>query len=330
MGRSSAIHRLAWFRNGCDGAVLPPRTYEIRHENKCPKALLPPISGAIPFSQTGKTMKKTIPLLACALALVACVSSDPINLESRAISVDPNAEPVAGAAADASEVQHLLPSIGPTYVTLNVSTSDAVPNGRDTGTTAIASGSGYVVDASGLVMTAAHVAVRKGNKIAARAANGRIYSGDVIAINPGNDMAIIKLRGYNGVAAQPASPGCVAQGGLVFTLGRPHDQGDTARVGRLDSYHFGRAVAYGKFGYPDALVLHMGTQRGESGGPLFDGKGQLIGMVVSTLTDADGNLINQAHAIPAPALAKFLCSSTQCSPAWAALAMTPSDSCTGT
>ena len=122
-------------------------------------------------------------------------------------------------------------------------------------------------------------------------------------------------------------PGCVAPNELVFTLGRPHDQSDTARIGELQGRHFGRAVAYGKFGYPDALVLQMGTQKGESGGPVFDANGRLIGMVVSTLSDANGRSINLAHAIPTTTLAGFLCSQTACSSAWSALAAQPVESC---
>jgi 2-alkenal reductase len=177
-------------------------------------------------------------------------------------------------------------------------------------------------------MTAAHVAVRKGNSISARAANGRIYGGSVIGIMPSNDMAIIKLRGYAGKATNPASPGCSKKGDLVYTLGKPHAQGDTARVGALDSLHFGRAVAYGKFGYPDAMVLEMGTRKGESGGPVFDDRGQLIGMVVSTLSDATGRSINLAHAIPATTLAAYLCSQTACSASWSVLATQSVDNCT--
>jgi len=172
------------------------------------------------------------------------------------------------------------------------------------------------------------VAVQKGNSISARAANGRVYSGKVIGILPGNDMAIIKLRGYTGKAVAPSAPGCRIKGDLIYTLGRPHAQGDTARVGALESLHFGRAVTYGKFGYPDALVLQMGTQKGESGGPVFDSNGRLIGMVVSTLSDANGRSINLAHAIPATTLAGFLCSQTTCSSAWSALASQSADSCT--
>lgn len=256
--------------------------------------------------------------------LTACASGQVIDLESRSIAVEENATPTSGAAS--TSVAHLLPQAGPTYVTLNVIEVDRFSKQRKS---PITSGSGYVVDGTGIVMTAAHVAVTKGNDISARAANGRVYSGKVIAIDPNNDMAIIKLRGYSGKATMPASPGCVAKGDLVFTLGRPHAQGDTARVGRLEARHFGRAVSYGKFGYPDALVMRMGTQKGESGGPVFDGNGKLIGMVVSTLTDSNGNLINFAHAIPSTALAKFLCSQTQCAAPWATLATTDVDGCSG-
>ena len=123
-------------------------------------------------------------------------------------------------------------------------------------------------------------------------------------------------------------PGCVAPNTLVFTLGRPHAQADTARIGELQGRHFGRAVAYGKFGYPDALVLKMDTQKGESGGPLFDSNGRFIGMVVSTLTDANGNLINVAHAVPATAIAKFLCEQTKCDPQWVPIAKSSVDHAT--
>lgn len=268
-----------------------------------------------------------------ALALASCApDSNTLESESRAIAVEENAIPTsaAGGAAAAADVTHLLPVTGPTYVTLTISANRGEGTGeKNQRPTAIASGSGYVVDPSGYIMTAAHVGTAKGNAVQARAANGRIYSGEVIGINPNNDMALIKLKGFSGRATQPASPGCIARGDLVFTLGKPHSQGDLARVGTLEARHFGRAVAYGKFGYPDAIVLKMGTQKGESGGPVFDGKGRLIGMVVSTLSDQNGNSINLAHAIPSTALANFLCGNISCAADWAALAAQSPDACSG-
>ena len=264
-----------------------------------------------------------------ALNLAGC-AADQVDLESRAISVDQQAEPAGAAGQEAAaSVAHLLPGTGPTYVTLTVSEVDTSGSSSkpDNHRAAITSGSGFIVSDDGYVMTAAHVAVTKGNEISARAANGRVYTGTVIGINPTNDMAVIKLRGFSGRSAVPAAPGCLAKGDLVYTLGKPHGSGDTARVGSLESKHFGRAVAYGKFGYPDAMVLHMGTQRGESGGPVFDKSGHLVGMVVSTLSDTQGNSINLAHAIPSTSLANFFCSTTSCGPDWKALAARNMDSC---
>ena len=60
---------------------------------------------------------------------------------------------------------------------------------------------------------------------------------------------------------------------------------------------------------------------------IAEGNGRFIGMVVSTLTDANGNLINVAHAVPATAVAKFLCSETQCDPQWVPIAQAGVDSC---
>ncbi len=276
-------------------------------------------------------MKKLIPLFAAFLLAACAADGGPgLDVESRSIAVEQNAVPTSGAGA-ASSVAHLLPATSPTFVTLTVSRKD--PSGAESrgnsGGQAVTSGSGYVVDNSGFIMTAAHVALAKGNTVSAKASNGRVYSGVVVALKPDNDMAIIKLRGFAGRSVSPAAPGCVAKGDLVYTLGKPHSQGDLARVGAFEAKHFGRAVAYGKFGYPDALVLRMSTQKGESGGPLFDSNGKLIGMVVSTLSDASGQSINLAHAIPTTALANFLCSSTDCGGEWATLANRNVDDCGG-
>jgi len=258
--------------------------------------------------------------------LSACAATDSVNLEGRNISVDQSAEPASANAA--APIAHLLPSTGPTYVTLTVSALDSlVVRKSDDRKKAVTSGSGFVVDSSGYVMTAAHVALQKGNTVSARAANGRIYSGIVTNILPSNDIAIIKLRSYSGKTVVPSAPECSNRGDIIYTLGRPHAQGDTARVGTFESLHFGRAVAYGKFGYPDAMVLKMGTQKGESGGPVFDSNGHLIGMVVSTLSDGNGRSVNLAHAIPATALASFFCSQATCSGLWSALAAHTSNSC---
>ena len=176
-------------------------------------------------------------------------------------------------------------------------------------------------------MTAAHVALEKGNAVSARAANGKLYSGTVVDILPTNDIALIKLKGYSGVAVTPATNACMTSGSFIYSLGRPHDQGNTVRVGSVQSASFGRPVSYGKFGYPDAMVLELGTEKGESGGPLFNQKGELVGMVVSSVRDGENRSLNMAHAVPATAISRVICSNLNCTPAWRSLADSQKSSC---
>ena len=265
-----------------------------------------------------------------AIVLGACSTTNTVDLESRAINVDETAEPAGAVPQGLSRT--LVTETGPSYVTLTVSTLNSGASSSSNGSSkrAVTSGSGFVVDGNGFIMTAAHVAVASGNVVSARAADGRIYSGKVVAIIPDNDMALIKVRGLKGNAVTPVNSTCLSPSATVFSLGKPHAQGDTARFGTLQSMSFGRAVQYGKFGYPDAMVVHMNTQKGESGGPLFDGHGKLAGMIVSTLSDGNGRPLSMAHAIPSPKLAQFLCGTISCSTSWAALANDSPANCSGT
>ena len=260
-----------------------------------------------------------------ALAVAGCSTSE-VDLESRTINVQQTAQP-AGAMLS-SGMATLVSQAGPSYVTLTVSAVfDRTQTKDRDNKSPVTSGSGFIVDDAGYVMTAAHVAVKSGNSVSARAANGRVYSGTVVNVLPGNDMALIKLIGFRGRSATPISNACLARGATLFSLGKPHAQGDTARIGTLESMSFGRPVQYGKFGYPDAMVMRMNTQKGESGGPVFDDQGKLAGMVVSTLADGNGQSLNLAHAVPSATLASFLCSNMSCSANWTALARYAGQSC---
>ncbi len=279
-----------------------------------------------PERQTLPSLRALISLSFLGLAVAACEATSNVDLESRNFNVQQTSVPPGEAVASTEQITSLVRRSGPTYVTLIVSqpaAADTISKENRKGTP-VTSGSGFVVDGSGYVMTAAHVAKRLGNTVSAKAANGRVYSGDVVALNPDNDMAVVRLRGFSGKAVTPADNQCLAKGNIVYSLGRPHAQGDTARLGEFEAASFGQAVHYAgddaKFGYPDAMVLRLSTQKGESGGPLFNEKGDLVGMVVSTLYDNAGQPLNLAHAVPSRTLAGFLCSNTRCSSQWRAIA----------
>lgn len=262
--------------------------------------------------------------------LAACTAGS--EIESRDFLVQQNSSLPPVKAAAEQNIQRLVGKTSSTFVTLIVSDSEKA---RHAGSSKASerrgkpatSGSGFVVEKEGYVVTAAHVALERGNAVSARAANGRVYSGMVVDVEPGNDIALIKLRGYSGPAVTPAGNACLSGGSFIYSLGQPHEQGNTVRVGSVQSASFGRPVSYGKFGYPDAMVLELGTEKGESGGPLFNQQGELVGMVVSSVRDGANRSLNMAHAIPTPAIARVLCRSHGCTGTWRALSTAPAMGC---
>ena len=265
-----------------------------------------------------------------AAILAGCTAGS--DIESRDFLIQQNSSLAPVQSIAEQRIAKLVNQTSAAYVTLVVSDAEN-PNQAGSGRAAdrrgrpATSGSGYVVERSGYVVTAAHVALEKGNAVSARAANGKLYSGTVVDILPSNVIALIKLRGYTGVAVTPAANACLTSGSFIYSLGRPHDQGNTVRVGSVQSASFGRSVSYGKFGYPDAMVLELGTEKGESGGPLFNQQGQLVGMVVSSVRDGANRSLNMAHAVPATAIARVICRDFACSDPWRKLAAKPEGGC---
>jgi len=257
----------------------------------------------------------------------ACATSSNLATGPRTVNIESGATPAA--AILSSNMTSLLQRTSPSYLTVivNEKAASSGAQDRDDIPRALTSGSGFVVDSAGYLLTAGHVAVKKGNTVDARGSQGRIYQGKVVAIQKSPDIALIKLKNFSGTPVSPAASPCIRTGTALFSLGKPHSQGDTARIGQLKSMSFGRPVSYSGFGYPDAMVLRMNTRKGESGGPVFNQQAKLSGMMVSTLSDGKGRSLNLAHALPVDMLAKFACSKFSCSPAWRRLAASSYKSC---
>lgn len=263
-------------------------------------------------------MRRSIPaVLGFALLLAGCVTGP--SLQERNFAIEAGPEPASINLS--GNLKPVIKQAGNAYLTVVVSEIPKSAADRD-GTVsqeALTAGSGFLIDADRAV-TAGHVALRDALKVEARGPDGRIYNGKVIGIRPQNDIAMLQLRKFSaGSPVKPASEVCLKQGDPVFSLGKPHAMGDTARLGTVDTMSFGQKVTYQGFGYPDAMVLKMATRKGESGGPVFNAEGELVGMIVSTLSDQSGAPLNLAHAVTLPALADFICQQGDCPAEWARL-----------
>jgi serine protease Do len=141
-----------------------------------------------------------------------------------------------------------------------------------------ASGSGTIVSARGIVLTAAHV-VAGASSIRILSIHG-LKNASVLRVDDANDIAILKLEGGN-YEALPIEPSKhVRLGQSVATIGFPNIeiQGFSPKVtrGEISSLN-------GAEDDPRSWQISVPVQPGNSGGPLLDENGNLVGIVESKL-----------------------------------------------
>ena len=136
------------------------------------------------------------------------------------------------------------------------------------------SGSGVIWSADGLIVTNAHVA--NAERLRAELADGRRLEAQLIARDPRRDLALLKVNAVNLAALEHCALSSLRAGEAVLALGFPMG-GDAVTVGIL---HAAPRDAHW-------LTADIRVAPGNSGGPLCDVHGRLIGintMVVDGLT----------------------------------------------
>lgn len=154
-----------------------------------------------------------------------------------------------------------------------------------------ASGSGFFISETGLIATNYHV-VEDGSEIFVELQeNGKSvqYPAEVVASDPSNDLAIIKINKAGFQTGQKIPYSLTSQsldvGTSVFTLGYPH----LDVMGREVKYNKGEISSKtGVKGDVTRYQISVPIQPGNSGGPLFDEKGNLVGIVCAKLSSEYG------------------------------------------
>jgi S1-C subfamily serine protease len=160
------------------------------------------------------------------------------------------------------------------------------------------SGSGSIIDPSGLVLTSAHV-VRNSKKVTVILSDKRKISGQVIASTRNPDLALIRLQNPGSLPSLSiGSSQQIQVGQRAFAIGNPFGR----FAGTLTTGIVSRIDGDRKLIQTDAAL-----NPGNSGGPLLNSKGELIGVNTSIYTAAnrDGN-IGLGFAITADTVKEFV------------------------
>ena len=139
-------------------------------------------------------------------------------------------------------------------------------------------GSGVVIDSSGLVLTNAHV-VERVNSVTITFQNGDQLDGKVIGTDEVTDLALVKIKEFNGLeSAKLGDSEKIQVGDWAIALGTPYGLESTVTLGIVSSLH--RDI--NSLGFSDKRLDLIQTDAainpGNSGGPLVNSVGEVIGI----------------------------------------------------
>jgi serine protease Do len=148
-------------------------------------------------------------------------------------------------------------------------------------------GSGILVSPDGKVMTAAHL-VQTADEITAEFVTGEVIKASVITSDPAADLALLQLEKVppKAVVAKMGESDDAQIGDQIFIIGAPLGLGHTLTVGHISARHkpptmYG--VSRAEFFQTDAAI-----NQGNSGGPMFNMKGEVIGIVSHIISKSGG------------------------------------------
>ena len=187
-----------------------------------------------------------------------------------------------------SALRRLAEQLKPALVQIRVQRPTEEPDPEEGPRRAL--GSGFVIHPSGYIITNAHV-VERSATVQVRLASGRRLTGTVIGRDRRVDLALVKVEAPDALAVLPLGDSeRLAVGELVLALGHPFGLEQTVSLGIVSRKGAPLLAAAPGF---DFIQTDAAVNPGNSGGPLVDMGGQVVG--VNTMAARNGSI---GFAIP--------------------------------
>lgn len=154
-------------------------------------------------------------------------------------------------------------------------------------------GTGVIISEDGYIVTNNHV-VRGATELTVRLADGQEYTGEVVGQDEKTDVAVIKIKAKNLMAAPLGNSDKMEVGEWVLAMGSPFGLDQTVTAGIISAK--GRANV-GISDYEDFLQTDAAINPGNSGGPLVNMKGEVIG-INTAIASRSGGYAGVGFAIP--------------------------------
>jgi serine protease Do len=155
-----------------------------------------------------------------------------------------------------------------------------------------ATGSGFILESDGYIITNAHV-VGEADSIIVKLADKREFQAKLLGIDKRTDVALLKINAKDLQAVKIGNPKNIKVGEWVAAIGSPFGLENTMTVGVISAK--GRALPQENF--VPFIQTDVAINPGNSGGPLFNTNGEVIG-INSQIYSRTGGYMGLSFAIP--------------------------------
>ena len=254
--------------------------------------------------------KYLFPSLIAAQLLGACKGASPADSLAQTIPSSPRPTPQSVSASRRSAITEAVARVAPAVVTVQTEVIERVPvdpfdwiTGRQSGER-IGSGlgSGFITDASGTIVTNAHV-VSGASRVSVAMRDGKTFPARVLGVDEQNDLAVLKIDARDLPVAPLGNSDDVIIGEWAIAIGNPYGflLGNTepsVTAGVISAT--GRNLigqSEGGGAYIDMIQTDASINPGNSGGPLVNADGVVIGVNASIYSPSGGS-VGLGFAIP--------------------------------
>ena len=165
------------------------------------------------------------------------------------------------------------------------------PNARPRG---VSQGTGFIISADGYVLTNHHV-IDGADTVRIRMADRREFVAKVVGSDEQSDVALLKIDGSGLPTLRIGDSRTLKSGQWVVAIGSPFGLDHSVTAGIVSAV--GRANPYADQRYVPFIQTDVAINRGNSGGPLIDTRGQVVG-INSQIFSNSGGYMGVSFAIP--------------------------------